>query len=468
MKNISFLYLFISFVSFSQNMPNNTISLEESLGYVKKYHPIIKQAKLIVNTNQAKLLKARGGFDPKIEVDYSNKNFKNTEYYKTLVSSFKIPTWYGIELKASYENNSGKYLNPQYKTPKNGLYNVGVSVSLAKNLFINKRMATLKKAKIYTKQSKLEQQLLVNTILFDAISAYLNWTQYYQQYSVFQNYYANATIRHHNVIKNFKAGDKAAVDTLETSINLENRKLDLEKARIKHLKSKVAFSNYLWINNNIPMELKNNMIPDIATFSKIDKLLKIVEIDLDENKLEQHPKLKLLALKKNNLQINKRLKINNLLPKVDFQYNLLSSEVHNFDDFSTFNVSNYKNSLQVSVPLFLRKARGDLKIAKIKLQDLDFEISSTKIILQNKIKATKQEIVSYEKQHNILQNLVNNYKRIVKSEERKFSLGESSLFLINYREVKLIETNLKAIKNEYEYAKTKSKLLKLLGKLTNI
>ncbi|WP_233883475.1 TolC family protein [Tenacibaculum piscium] len=446
-------------------MPNNTISLEESLGYVKKYHPIIKQAKLIVNTNQAKLLKARGGFDPKIEVDYSNKNFKNTEYYKTLVSSFKVPTWYGIELKASYENNSGKYLNPQYKTPKNGLYNVGVSVSLAKNLFINKRMATLKKAKIYTKQSKLEQQLLVNTVLFDAISAYLNWTQYYQQYSVFQNYYTNATIRHHNVIKNFKAGDKAAVDTLETSINLENRKLDLEKARIKHLKSKLAFSNYLWINNNIPMELKNNMIPDITTFYKVDKLLKTSEIDLDKNDLEQHPKLKLLALKKNNLQINKRLKINNLLPKIDFQYNLLSSEVNNFD---SFNASNYKNSLQVSVPLFLRKARGDLKIAKIKLQDLDFEISATKIILQNKIKATKQEILSYQKQHNILQNLVNNYKTIVKSEERKFSLGESSLFLINYREVKLIETNLKAIKNEYEYAKTKSKLLKLLGKLTNI
>lgn len=465
MKNISFLYLFISFVSFSQNMPNNILSLEESLGYIKKYHPIIKQAKLIVNTNQAKLLKARGSFDPKIEVDYTNKNFKNTEYYKTLVSSFKIPTWYGIELKGSYENNSGKYLNNQYKTPKNGLYNVGVSVPLARNLFINKRMATLKKAKIYTKQSGLEQQLLVNTILFDAISAYLNWTQYYQQYNVFKNYYANANIRHNNVIKNFKAGDKAAVDTLETSINLENRKLDLEKARIKHLKSKLAFSNYLWINNNIPMELKNNMIPDITTFSKVDKLLKITEIDVDKNDLEQHPKLKLLALKKNNLQINKRLKINNLLPKVDFQYNLLSSEVNNFD---SFNASNYKNSLQVSVPLFLRKSRGDLKIAKIKLQDLDFEISSTKIILQNKIKATKQEIVSYQKQQNILKNLVNNYKTIVKSEERKFSLGESSLFLINYREVKLIETNLKAIKNEYEYAKTKSKLLKLLGKLTNI
>ncbi|PHO00808.1 transporter, partial [Rhodobacteraceae bacterium 4F10] len=45
---------------------NTQLSLEEYLGYVKKYHPIIKQAELITNTNEAKLLKARGAFDPKI------------------------------------------------------------------------------------------------------------------------------------------------------------------------------------------------------------------------------------------------------------------------------------------------------------------------------------------------------------------------------------------------------------------
>nr|BFF40437.1 hypothetical protein BACY1_22420 [Tenacibaculum mesophilum] len=213
------------------------------------------------------------------------------------------------------------------------------------------------------------------------------------------------------------------------------------------------------------MEIKEEIIPDSSTFSNIDIILNTSVTTLFDNEFENHPKLKLLELKKRNLEINKQLKVNNLLPKVDFQYNFLASKVDNFDAFST---ANYKNSLQVSIPLFLRKSRGDLKLAKLKLQDIDFEIASTKVSLQNKITATKQEITSYKKQNDILKNLVKDYHTIVKSEERKFSLGESSIFLINYREVKLIESKLKEIKNQYEYAKTKGKLIKLLGELNNL
>lgn len=465
MKRLNILFLLLSFIATAQNNLSIQLSLEEYLGYVKKYHPVIKQAELITSTNEAKLLKARGGFDPKIEVDYDRKEFKGKDYYKKLNSTFKIPTWYGIELKGSYENNSGQYLNPEHNTPENGLYNVGISVSLAKNLFINKRMATLKQAKLYTQQGKLEQQLLVNDILFEAINTYLNWLQYYQSYNVYKDYYTNADTRLKNIKKSFKAGDKPAIDTLEANINLKNRKLDLEKANIKYIKSKLELSNYLWIGNNIPMEIKEEIVPDVTTFSNIDTILNTSVTTLFDNEFENHPKLKLLELKKRNLEINKQLKVNNLLPKVDFQYNFLASKVDNFDAFST---ANYKNSLQVSIPLFLRKSRGDLKLAKLKLQDIDFEIASTKVSLQNKITATEQEITSYKKQNDILKNLVNDYNTIVKSEERKFSLGESSIFLINYREVKLIESKLKEIKNEYEYAKTKGKLIKLLGKLNSL
>lgn len=465
MKRLNILFLLLSFIATAQNNLSTQLSLEEYLGYVKKYHPVIKQAELITSTNEAKLLKARGGFDPKIEVDYDRKEFKGKDYYKKLNSTFKIPTWYGIELKGSYENNSGQYLNPEHNTPENGLYNVGISVSLAKNLFINKRMATLKQAKLYTQQGKLEQQLLVNDILFEAINTYLNWLQYYQSYNVYKDYYTNADTRLKNIKKSFKAGDKPAIDTLEANINLKNRKLDLEKANIKYIKSKLELSNYLWIGNNIPMEIKEEIVPDVTTFSNIDTILNTSVTTLFDNEFENHPKLKLLELKKRNLEINKQLKVNNLLPKVDFQYNFLASKVDNFDAFST---ANYKNSLQVSIPLFLRKSRGDLKLAKLKLQDIDFEIASTKVSLQNKITATEQEITSYKKQNDILKNLVNDYNTIVKSEERKFSLGESSIFLINYREVKLIESKLKEIKNEYEYAKTKGKLVKLLGKLNSL
>lgn len=465
MKLIHFaILLLFSLNTYSQNTDLNQLSLEEYLGYVKKYHPVIKQASLVTSTNEAKLLKARGAFDPKIEVDFEKKELKNTEYYEKLNSVFKIPTWYGIELKGSYENNSGQYLNPELNTPEDGLYNVGISVSLAKNLFINKRMATLKQAKLYVKQGKLEQQLLVNNILFEAIEAYLNWTKHHQNYKAYERFRNNAKFRFNNVVKSYKAGDKPAIDTLEASINLNSRKLDLEKARISYLKSTLAVSNYLWIGDNTPLTLRENITPAPNTFSEIKVLLNNSISNISPS-IDNHPKLQLLELKRRNLQIEKRLKINNLLPKVDFQYNLLSSDIDEFDSFKT---ANYKKSLQVSIPLFLRKSRGDLQLAKIKLQDIDFEIASTKTILLNKIKATEQEIISLETQNRILKNLVNDYNQIVKSEERKFLLGESSVFLINYREVKLIETQLKEIENKYKFAKTQSKFYKILGKLSTL
>ena len=88
-----YIFLFIcSWMSlFGQNSPTE-FTYNEFLGYVKKYHPLVKQADLKLNEAQANLMQARGAFDPKIEVDFSEKQFKDSEYYSILNSSFKIPT----------------------------------------------------------------------------------------------------------------------------------------------------------------------------------------------------------------------------------------------------------------------------------------------------------------------------------------------------------------------------------------
>ncbi|CAL2106153.1 Outer membrane protein TolC [Tenacibaculum sp. 190524A02b] len=456
-KFLSFL-LFISTVTIAQTP--DILSLEEYIGYVKKYHPILKQAQLITSNGEAKLLKARGAFDPKIEVDYNRKKFKKSEYYNKLNTTFKIPTWYGIEFKANYETNSGIYLNPELKTPKNGLYSAGVSISLARGLLTNKRMVTLRKAKLYNKQSIEQQKLAINQILFDAINVYFKWLKNYQTQSVYGDYLTNAKVRLTNIKKSFYAGDKPAIDTLEANINYKNRVLDLEKSKLSYTKSKLELSNFLWLNNNLPLELKNSIIPDINTLTIIDTVLdSSISKALNFN-IEVHPKLKQLNLKKESLLIEKRLQLNKLLPKVDLQYNFLSADYRNINSFNT---SNYKGALQISFPLFLRKERGNLKLAKLKVKDIDFDITATKVALQNKIKATITEINSYNEQNRILNDLVNDYSTIVNSEERKFSLGEGSLFLINYREVKLIESKLKLIKTQNELFIAKSTLVQLLN-----
>ena len=154
MRHILLFFLYLGFSAYSQENNVKEFTYNEFLGYVKKFHPLVKSANLELNKAQANLMMARGGFDPKIEVDFSKKQFKNSAYYAILNSSFKIPTWYGIELKAGFDSNEGIYLNPENKVPIQGLASVGINIALGQGLFVNQRMADLQKAKI---QIKLNQ-----------------------------------------------------------------------------------------------------------------------------------------------------------------------------------------------------------------------------------------------------------------------------------------------------------------------
>ncbi|WP_298419060.1 TolC family protein [uncultured Kordia sp.] len=463
MRNYFYLIVFLfSGTLFAQNSIDSIMTLNEYLGYVKTYHPIVKQANLIINESEAKLLKARGAFDPKLEVDYDRKKFKNTEYYDKLNATFKIPTWYGIEFKANFEENTGEFLNPEFSVPTDGLYSAGVSISLARGFLINERMAMLKQAKLFTQQAKADQQLLVNEILYEASLTYFNWLKAYRNKQVYSSFLSNANIRFEGIKKSYREGEKAAIDTLEARLTLNTRKLGLEKARIKYVKTSLELSNFLWLNDNTPVEIKETIHPDVETVTSIDDVLKVTGFDSESFDVEAHPKLRSLDFKYESLQLNKRLKQNMLLPQIDLQYNFLSQTP---DNIGTFNSANYKSGVNISFPLFLRKERGDLRLAKLKLQDLEFEISTTRVTLKNKIDAVTQEIESYNLQNQLTEELVADYEVMLQAEERKFFLGESSLFLVNSREAKLIENTIKAIDLENKYFKTKASLFNIMANL---
>ena len=453
------ILLCFSFIIPAQDS-TSVISLAEYLGYVKTFHPIVKQANLTINDSEAKLMKARGAFDPKLEVDFDRKTFKNTEYYDKLNASFKIPTWFGIELKGNFEENTGDFLNPEAFVPEDGLYSAGISVPVARGLLTNQRMAMLRQSRLYVKQAQADRQLLVNNILYNATVTYFNWLKTYNEKLVYEDFLSNAEMRFNGIKKSFEVGDKPAIDTLEARIALNNRKLNLEKSRIKYIKSSLELSNFLWLNDNTPVEITDRIIPDVNTFESIDATLNTSALNVENYEIANHPKLLSLDYKYQSLNIEKRLKLNNLLPQIDLQYNFLSQTPEVARSFST---SAYKSGVNINFPLFLRKERGDLKLAKIKIQDTKFEIQNTKVSLKNKIDALTMELDSYILQNDLTVTIVNDYSIMLSAEERKFFLGESSLFIVNSREAKLIDAKLKAIELENSFFKTKANLFNVLA-----
>ncbi|WP_369996507.1 TolC family protein [Winogradskyella sp.] len=439
---------------------SNVLRFDEYLGYVKKFHPIVKQAELVIDESQAKLMKSRGAFDPKLEVDYDRKKFKNTEYFDRLNGMFKIPTWYGVELKATFEENSGDFLNPQAFVPEDGLYSAGVSVPLGQGLLINNRMAALKQAKLFREQAKADRDIFVNQILYEASLVYFKWLQAYNELQLFENFLINAQQRYQGVLKGVEVGENAEIDATEARIAVNNRKLSLEQSRVKLIKTALELSNFLWLENNVPVELQPNVVPDVDTEPIVDATFNISQLQSEETIIEAHPKMVSLDYKLQSLEVDTRLKANKLLPKIDVEYNFITETP---EVARTFNTSEYKGGLNISFPLFLRKERGDLKLARIKQSDTEFEIDATRVNLQNKINALKQELESYTTQNEITLEMVSDYQRMLQAEERKFQLGESSLFLVNSRESKLIDGQLKAIEIQNKFFNTKAKLFNRLA-----
>ncbi len=441
-----------------QDQDSTVLGFQEFLGYVKRHHPIAKQADLLIAEGQANLLRAQGGFDPKIEVDYRRKDFKGTEYYDELSGVFKIPTWYGVEFKAGAERNEGEFLDPSLTVPEDGLFSAGVKVNVLQGMWINDRMATLRKARLFEKQTIAERTLAANDILYQASLAYFDWWKAVQEVKVYAEILEAARLRERGIIISAREGDKAAIDTVEAGIATQTRLLGLEQARVDEVKNRLQLATYLWLDG-VPVELQDNVYPEKELLAAIDVSLGILGSQLDDFTLDNHPKIVALNLKLDQLDVDRELKANKLLPKITAEYNFITPD---WDQVNTLNQNNYKAGLTFAYPIFTRQERGDLRLARIKIDDARYGLQSESLILRNKVAAVFAQLDGYGRQQIIVAGLATGTQRLLDAEIRKFDLGDSSLFLINSREVKFIETRLKQLEIELKLYNTKADLFKSL------
>ena len=230
-------------------------------------------------------------------------------------------------------------------------------------------MAALKKAKIFVRQSKADRELLVNDIIVEASKAYFEWLQATNEQKIYNNFLDNAQERLKAIELSVEEGDKAAIDITEARITFQNRKLELEAAKLNRRKASLKVSNFLWLNE-IPLQLEEKVSPKSLEIEMLENILNINSFLNNRIPSENHPKLLSLQAKIDGLEVERKLNKNNLLPKVDLQYNYLSDD---YDRLNSFNTTNYKAFVNLSFPLFLRKERGNLKLTNYKIQDAEFE-----------------------------------------------------------------------------------------------
>ena len=116
--------------------------------------------------------------------------------------------------------------------------------------------------------------------------------------------------------------------------------------------------------------------------------------------------------------------------------------------------NNFKYGAVFSLPLIQREARGEYKMAGLKINDLDLSTMQTRLEISNKVKANFNELLAMQKQSLLFQDNVRNQQALLKAEEMRFSIGESSMFLVNARENKLLETTQKLAELKTKFFKS--------------
>ncbi len=434
---LSFSLLLMPFMALAQADSISKLSLNNFMSMVKKNHPVAKQADLLLKSAAANELAARGAFDPKLFYDFNNKFYESENYYALGNGGFKIPTWFGVELKGGFENNDGSYLNPENNLPDDGLIYAQISLPVLQGLIIDERRATLKQAKVFQDLSQIEKINILNKLLYDAGKVYWDWTLAYNNLQVYSNAVSISEERFKAMVKTSALGDRPAIDTVEANIQLQERIISQQQARMDYRTKSLLMSNFLWLENDVPIELTENTMPESNNMSN-ENLLDVNVNEID-SLINIHPELRVYEFKLQQLSIEEKFKQDKLKPLVNLNYNpLFNSENKNSNYFD-----NYKWGVTVGFPVFLRKERGNLQMTRIKIMDNNFETINKRNELINKTKTTINEYNNYKTQIDIYTKNVNNYERLWQSEKRLFESGESSLFMINSREMSYINAQVK-------------------------
>jgi len=443
------------------NLPDSVLPLpiENFYFLITASHPVARQASLLSEFARQEIRLARGSFDPKLEVEWLAKEFKNTEYYNLLNGSIKFPTSLPFDPKIGFEQNKGAYLNPEHYIANDFSYQqfyAGVSLPLGQGLITDDRRIALRQAQLLVEMNEAEQIKVINKLLLDAAKDYWQWYYAYYNYRLLNQGVAVASEIFRRVRINYQLGEAAPIDTIQAKITLQQRQIEQREALIGFLNTGVQLSTYLWDSLNNPLALSSRWAPVLRPepWTMTREGLEA----LTEQARANHPDLRKIQVKISQLENERRLAVEFLKPKFNLSYVLLNQPFDPSWNSSFDPGGNYKMGVDFSFPLFLRKERSKLEQTKLKINTTTFEQQLVRRQIANQLKAAYNELINTTAIIGQQQEMVSNYEALLQAELINLENGESDLFKINIQQEKLIQSRSKLVKVVSEYEKQKALL----------
>jgi len=458
------LFVLIACSSYAQQLPKRSIlSFSEYKKVLQQNHPVLGQANIMVDNAQQEILRARGGFDPKLSLGKDNKNFESKQYYDYRNIKIDIPTWLGVDVVAGYNNNSGLFTNDEVTLGNS--YFLGGKFSLTQSLYMNKRRATLEKAKLLRTAADEERKLIINQLYFQAYSTYFTWLNEFLKYKTFNDIY-NLNLSRYDLVRNtWKLGKIPAIDTTEALSQLQQFKLFRNQSYINWIEAGIELSQHVWDSSLYVRLVQAEVMPDSMSISELtvnDSLYSYWNAFA-----ANHPLLSINDLKQEQLRIQQKLAYQQLLPDVNlggYKINRAANSILSTQDLN----SNYQFNIGLDVPLRLSQGRAEVSLNKNRLLQTQLKRDYDQRKIENQILYQLNEINIAKSQISLYDQYLSNILKLYRAENTKYTLGSSTIFLINSRENKLLDIRLNRLENLIKYQNAILKLYKEVARMEEL
>ena len=403
----------------------------------------------------------RGNYDPQLKGSHENKTFIGKNYYSIINAEISQPIFTSQSIKLGYDYGIGNNINPELQTSVNGLPYLGMEASILQGLMFDKRRANVLKAKYYVSYANSDRDAQLNELLFESSVSYFDWIYFVKQRSINSYFLSLAQQRFQGVEQLVIQGERPSVDTIEASLFIQSRMLEIQQSDIEIQKQTNQIASFNWENSN-PSQLSMQFISDdsLESYYEMAKLKVSQYLYIDS---VSNPIIRKYTHYQEILDVDKRLKKEMIKPKLDVNYNFLSTNNSQFNPI--FSTNNYKWGVNVSFPLFMRNSVNEYRVSKLisynnklELLNKDNELKFKIEVIQKTISLLSEQILNAEKTVAYSQLLVD-------AEKQRFNIGESSLFLINSRESKWLEASLKLAEYKLKFIKTMLQIIYLKGNM---
>lgn len=403
------------------------LTLDEVLASVSHSYPQVKIARLEVSRAKGAYISAKGRFDPALEAETRSQPMGGyiNNYGDTQIT---IPTLYnGLKWHAGYRNGEGDWpiYYQNYLTNSGGEYRVGLSLPLLRDRLIDKERTELLSTAQMIHIKHLDAEQVKIKIYQESIKAYWQWVEAGQQLKIFEDLLKLAKTRQNAIEKQAHQGDLPMLAIAENQQQIIQREQLLNQGRMIYEQAAINLSLYFRDAKGSPVVPVAKRLPHAVSGGSNTGFVKPEQV-------MAHPGLRKLENYFHIVKLKRDLARNELLPNLDAA--AYTSKQNGTGGYPLMIPQAALVGLTFKFPLFQREAKGRVIRAQRELHQIMAEKQLLYDRLYNELSSLLVGIRRWRQQVVLLKRELGLARQVEQGESKRFSAGDSTLFLVNQRE----------------------------------